>query len=159
MYNGTIKTVENIQNNELLLGPDSLPRIVTGKTKGIDKLYQIKQKYGDDFVVNEAHILYLAKVHPYSTSSYRGKVTSIRDRWYEYITMTVKDYMLLTPKQKLTYKMVQSNTVHFNNNPTLPIDPYFYGLWLGDGDTAFPTITTIDKEIVKYLQEFSKKII
>lgn len=157
MYNGTIKTVENIQNNELLLGPDSLPRIVTGKTKGIDKLYQIKQKYGDDFVVNEAHILYLAKVHPYSTSSYRGKVTSIRDRWYEYITMTVKDYMLLTPKQKLTYKMVQSNTVHFNNNPTLPIDPYFYGLWLGDGDTAFPTITTIDKEIVKYLQEFSKK--
>jgi len=32
----------------------------------------------------------------------------------------------------------------------LPIDPYFLGLWLGDGSSKRPGITTQDKEIVDY---------
>lgn len=36
----------------------------------------------------------------------------------------------------------------------LPVDPYWFGLYLGDGDSAGPCITTDDQEIVEY----SKKI-
>jgi hypothetical protein len=35
---------------------------------------------------------------------------------------------------------------------TLPLDPYFLGLWLGDGTSAKDCITTMDREIVDYIQ-------
>ena len=38
------------------------------------------------------------------------------------------------------------------------IDPYFLGLWLGDGDSVRQTITTADDEIVDYLKEYAKKL-
>lgn len=37
------------------------------------------------------------------------------------------------------------------------IDPYFLGLWLGDGHSDSARITTIDEEIIKYLESFSKQ--
>jgi hypothetical protein len=39
----------------------------------------------------------------------------------------------------------------------LPIDPYFLGLWLGDGHSNTSTITTTDEEIVNYLKQFAKQ--
>ena len=35
----------------------------------------------------------------------------------------------------------------------VPYDPYFIGLWLGDGDQNQPQITTADNIIVNYLKE------
>ena len=40
----------------------------------------------------------------------------------------------------------------------LPIDPYFLGLWLGDGSSTSISITTTDKEIVDYISEYAKKL-
>ena len=44
----------------------------------------------------------------------------------------------------------------------LPIDPYFLGLWLGDGSSHRVSITTADKEIEDYVykiaQEYSHKV-
>ena len=44
------------------------------------------------------------------------------------------------------------------NYPFQPVnlDPYFLGLWLGDGNKDSPVITTIDQEIADYLLQFSK---
>ncbi len=33
------------------------------------------------------------------------------------------------------------------------LDPYFVGLWLGDGDSSRPVITTADPEVVGYLED------
>lgn len=38
------------------------------------------------------------------------------------------------------------------NEKQVELDPYFLGLWLGDGSSDRPEITTIDKEIVDYLK-------
>jgi len=37
----------------------------------------------------------------------------------------------------------------------LPLDPYVFGLWLGDGASRDPVITTMDAEIVASLQEWA----
>jgi len=44
----------------------------------------------------------------------------------------------------------------FNNNE-LPLDPYFLGIWLGDGDADRVGITSIDPEIENYLYELASK--
>ena len=41
MFNGSIKKVEDIVINDLLMGPDSKPRKVISLAKGIDKLFKI----------------------------------------------------------------------------------------------------------------------
>src|SRR3990167_3867478 len=41
---------------------------------------------------------------------------------------------------------------------TLEIEPYFLGLWLGDGNSENCGITTVDKEIVDYLDGFSRRL-
>lgn len=38
----------------------------------------------------------------------------------------------------------------------LKIPPYFLGLWLGDGNTLSPGITTVDEEIITHLGEIAK---
>lgn len=59
MYDGTIKNVEDVKECDLLLGDDSTPRTVLSTTKGTDKMYRIKQTRGEDYTVNEPHILVL----------------------------------------------------------------------------------------------------
>ncbi len=41
--------------------------------------------------------------------------------------------------------------VEFPAQP-VPLDPYFLGVWLGDGDACHPNITTMDEEIAAYLE-------
>ena len=40
----------------------------------------------------------------------------------------------------------------------LPIDPYFLGIWLGDGHSHRPTITTADSEVIDFLNEYSEML-
>ena len=37
----------------------------------------------------------------------------------------------------------------------LVIDPYMVGLWLGDGTSCKTAITTIDSEIISFIESFS----
>ena len=59
MYDGTIKLVQNIKENELLMGDDSKPRKVLGLARGIETMYKVKLSNGDIFGCNESHILCL----------------------------------------------------------------------------------------------------
>lgn len=40
----------------------------------------------------------------------------------------------------------------------LPIEPYFLGLWLGDGTSGNCGITTADKEVIEYLQGYAHRL-
>jgi hypothetical protein len=59
MFDGTIKMVQNIRIGELLMGDDSTPRKVMSLAKGQEQMYKISQNIGDDYIVNESHILSL----------------------------------------------------------------------------------------------------
>jgi len=59
MYNGTTKMVQNIKTGETLMGDDSSPRVVLSTTTGTEMMYEIRQKYGENYTVNESHILSL----------------------------------------------------------------------------------------------------
>ena len=57
LFNGTIKTAENIKIGDYSIGDDGTKRKVLEVTSGFSELYEIKQKRGDSYIVNSNHVL------------------------------------------------------------------------------------------------------
>ena len=81
MYDGSMKNVQDIRKDELLMGDDSLPRKVESICHGKEMMYKVKQFYGDDYVVNESHILSLKlDKNPWYTDEHKKR--SYYVYWY-----------------------------------------------------------------------------
>jgi len=61
MFDGSLRSVEDIKIGDQLMGVDSTPRNVISLGSGVDVLYRVKQNYGKDYVINSCHILSLKK--------------------------------------------------------------------------------------------------
>lgn len=59
LWDGTIKTCENIKIGDRLIGDDGKPRLVTDVFTGKNKLWEICQAYGRTYTVSAGHILTL----------------------------------------------------------------------------------------------------
>lgn len=65
MYDGSIKLVQNIVKDDLLMGPNALPRKVLSLAYGVDKMYNViphyngKLLHSSKYTVNKDHILSL----------------------------------------------------------------------------------------------------
>ena len=58
-FGGMMVLIEDIKDDDELIGDDGNPRKVLDKTTGYDKLFEITQHMGNPYVVNEEHILCL----------------------------------------------------------------------------------------------------
>jgi replicative DNA helicase len=132
MYDGSIKAVEDIQVGDLLMGDDSTPRTVLTLARGQERMYWVRQNKGMDYRVNESHILSLKK----SRQEGRGDKGSVLD-------IEVRDYLGRSGKFQNNYKGYKV-PVDFAER-TLPLPPYFLGLWLGDGEKINRTIFDSEK--------------
>ena len=151
MFNGQIKNVENVSMGDLLMGPDSKPRVVLSTCQGKEELYRITPVKGDSYIVNKSHILSLKQTGLKSLPRYpcqkgKGNITNI----------SVTEYLKKSKHFKHTHKGWRTG-VNWSESKLIPaLPPYLLGLWLGDGHSRTPTITTEDQEIVKYLYSFAK---
>lgn len=141
MYDGSIKNVERIKKGDLLMGDDSTPREVLSLARGIDELFEIKQNKRDSYTINKDHVLSLCRRR-------YGK-----DRKFD---IGFYDYRLLgdATKEKLKGYAV---AIDFPQ-AKIELDPYFLGLWLGDGTSNAVQIQTADIEIEDYLNEMAKSM-
>jgi len=148
MYDGTTKRVEDVLPGDLLMGDDSTPRTVLSACRGHGPLYQIKQKNGHDYVVNDAHILTLYRSR---ASNKHADATggSILD-------MPLGEYLTQSRWMKHLLKGVKTG-VEFPGDGAVPFDPYLLGVWLGDGistDLQFCLSEESDKAIIQYLSDY-----
>ena len=72
------------------------------------------------------------------------------------ININIKEYIEKTDKFKSNYKGYKV-AVEFEEKE-LVINPYFLGLWLGDGASAKVSIYTQDTEIIDFLNEYAKEL-
>jgi len=145
MFDGSIKNVEDIIVGDQLMGDDNNPRNVLSLADGQEQLYEVSSKYNktEPYTVNESHILSL-----WCGNKQYGK-QGIKD-------ISIKDYL----KRDKWFKYFHYGykvPVEFKEKE-LPVDPYFIGLWLGDGHTASSRVTTMDNEIVNYLNNYADKL-
>lgn len=82
LHNGTIKNVEDIVEKDLLMGPDSKARKITKLIRGNSKMYKVKPSKGEDFIINEDHILALKATNIGSIMKCK-KENRIKVEWQE----------------------------------------------------------------------------
>lgn len=145
MFDGSIKKVEDIKVGDLLMGNDSKPRKVLSIARGKEMMYWVRQNHGIDYRVNESHILSLKR------SRNQGKYVK-----GEVLNIELSEYLSKSDKWKSNYKGYKTS-VEFKHKKT-PIDPYFLGLWLGDGKSDGSRIYTQDKEVVDYIYSYAKEL-
>jgi len=144
MYDGNIKTIENVKIGDYLMGPDSKPRKVLSLGSGEDNMYDIIPKRGMVWGCNESHILSL-KMSSDNGSTYK------KDQVFN---LTIEEYLSKNNKFKHHAKLYRSGWELEEQN--VPYDPYFIGSWLGDGTLGKPEITTADTlELEEYYQGFA----
>jgi len=147
MYDGTSKLVQDIRENDLLMGDDSTPRTVLETTHGLDTLYKISYK-GGSYVVNNNHILSLMwSKNVYSRYRKHGDI----------IDISIDQYLKLNKTQQINWKGYRVK-VDFHKNNQLPIPPRMLGIWLGDGTSTAPNITNINIEIINYCRDYAESI-
>lgn len=151
MYDGTIKKVEDIVVGDELIGDDGTKRTVLELHKGVDRMYRITPVKGRPFIVNQWHILAL-----YKTNEGKGYASS----GIGYDEIPVVEYESRSNNYKHLRKLYRPKMVYFKKRRKMEIDPYFIGLYLGDGCSANPTIeiTTMRAEVEEYLYSFAKSI-
>lgn len=136
MYDGSIKNVEDIRVGESLMGNDNTPRIVEKLYHGEDQLYKVTLSNGDYQIVNSRHPIYFKK-YDWNRESYTEH------------TLTAPELMSIPNLNKGYY--IPKAVLSFERR-AVPIDPYFLGLWLGDGDSSRLDIANEDKEVLNWLE-------
>jgi len=154
MFDGSLKKVEEIKIGDKLMGYDSTPRNVLALGYGTEKLFKIKQR-GAEYVVNASHILSLKETGNSNFSRYKGKITSQRYSKGKILNISVRDFLESSDGIKHRFKGWKTG-INFEEQKLI-LDPYFLGLWLGDGNTSNIGITTADKEIVDFLINFANE--
>lgn len=142
MFDGTTKNVENVAVGDLLMGPDSKPKEVLRLARGRQTMVKINPVKGESFIINMGHILHL--------SPSGSEVLTTTN-----INISFENYLKQGNNFKERYKLTRTG-IEFPKKK-LPIEPYMLGLWLGDGTSHVTDITTMDLEIVGYLQEYAAR--
>lgn len=144
MFDGSIKNVEDIVVGDVLMGPDSKPRTVLATTHGIDNMYKVIPENGIEHIVNSKH--------PIRTIYRKAYDNIVRE---ELITAPNHIKTLsLHPRWRECYALEKVNGIEFEHKDVL-IDPYIFGLWIGDGDKDSARFTNPDIEVIDALKEFA----
>lgn len=157
MSDGKIKAVQDVIVGDKLLGPDGKGRNVLSTTSGRDKLYKITPIKGDPYIVNSVHLLSLVKT-PGSPNIYLSDGTMIPKDEYRVFFIEAETFFN-SPKAQLYLKGWRPESVDFEHEiENHKIPPYILGLWLGDGSSCTPQISSTSEEIVTEFDSYAKSI-
>lgn len=108
MYDGSVKLVENIKQNDKLMGDNNTPRTVLGTTSGEDVMYRIIQGKGDDYDVNSEHIISLRLSIPF-VEKWLEKEGRYKLLWFEDHKGKQKSFTVRKIKKPLKKKKIIKN--------------------------------------------------
>jgi ATP-dependent Lon protease len=114
MFDGSVKMVQNVVVGDVIMGDDSSPRRILGLGRGVDTLYRVVYKNGENYVVNSEHILCL-----YNTQT------------SEYVEMEIRHFITMSAEEKAKYVGYRTS-VNFTENyyaSKSGIDKRISGTW------------------------------
>lgn len=140
MLSGETKQIKDIVLGDIVMGPDSKGRKVLGISHGSDQMYKVTLNKGDSFICNSRHDLI-------------GE-----NKRFKGFKIEAKDCFEMPKERQQELKMIRTG-VEFKSNH-VDMDPYFIGVWLGDGckDLKALRISNPDIEIQRYLRSYSKRM-
>lgn len=141
MYNGEVKLISDVKINDLVMGDDSMPRQVINIYHSKEEIYNIAPVKGDN--------LYISKIQP---------LTLVNTVTHKIINVSLVKYLLQNKTFKHQYKLYKSDCEF--NSQTFIIEPYFVGIYLGNGCKSTPNITTNinDKIVIDYINDYCQSL-
>jgi hypothetical protein len=152
LANGEVRPVEDIVIGDRLMGPDGTARTVLSINNGFGELYQITPRKGAPWVCNDVHML-----------------TLIRSQTGEVVDIPLDEYLKKSRSFWNTHKLFSVGVSKFEGTKSdLPVDPYFLGVWFGDGSKHLRElsdglnltnigVSNMDPEIVRTCEKTAKK--
>ncbi|KAF7930331.1 uncharacterized protein EAE98_004732 [Botrytis deweyae] len=155
-YDGSDVVVQDVKEGDLLLGPDGEPRRAFNIVSGKDRLYRIKVgSRKEDLVVTGNHILILHREKgeeeiedgndegENTLTLQNFQITASRDvsstERYDTVLMTATQFAELDENERSKHRLFRSPGFELPEQD-VPVNPYFLGLWLGDGSRSSTTI-------------------
>lgn len=130
MWSGEKKKAVDVVSGDYLIGDDGTPRRVEEMTHGHADMYEVEQRFGDNYKVIGKHLL---------TLKHNGKI----------IDISTEDFIKLSPRAHTRgYYRVPGSVVLWKHQP-VPIDPYILGMWLGDGTSRGDGFASKDPELIR----------
>lgn len=139
LANGKFKELKDIVDGDILVGQNGQPTTVV-------KAHEIqlpKKAYSIEF--SNGEVIRAGGEHLWTIRNQRG-VRKTVDTDY------IFDYM---SKYKQPVYIDRVNKPLTGIHKELPLDPYFLGLWLGDGGSWQNVFTTEDKEVLDYMNNWA----
>nr|DAU41876.1 MAG TPA: Portal protein [Caudoviricetes sp.] len=139
LANGKFKELKDIVDGDILVGQNGQPTTVV-------KAHEIqlpKKAYSIEF--SNGEVIRAGGEHLWTIRNQRG-VRKTVDTDY------IFDYM---SKYKQPVYIDRVNKPLAGIHKELPLDPYFLGLWLGDGGSWQNVFTTEDKEVLDYVNDWA----
>lgn len=145
MADGKLRNIEDIRLGDKVMGPDGQPRNVLELHSGVDNLYKITPSSGSDVqIVNSSHEVYYGYKHRNNSVDFRTSTP-----------IELLNRFVSTPSCRDKYFLYRTPGLEYEKQ-NIEFDPYVLGLWLGDGSSYAPCITTEDYEVENYLTEFAR---
>lgn len=154
MYDGSLKKIQDIQVGDLVMGPDSKPRRVLELHRGRAPMYRVDQVRGESYTVCKGHLLELD--YQVKGSGYYKNRQFFGEYIWKKIFLPVEE--VLKDKRYLRNKYRGFRTGWELSEKELPIEPYFLGLWLGDGSKINTSVLKPDLEIKEYLSQYAERL-
>ena len=149
-YDGRLKVVDDIKVGDLLMGVDGTPRRVTAVHHGHDEhMYRFDQSKGDSFITNSRHIQTVIQI---------GKRGRCLEEHEKHIVDVDVPTLLSYSKNYIRERIRTFKVAWEMPERKVLIDPYFLGLWLGDGCTNNVAICKPYKEIQDYCDWYADKL-
>jgi hypothetical protein len=143
MFDGSIKPVEQISVDDLVMGPDSKPRRVVNLTSGSGQLFKVNPIKGDSWTCSSNHLLALHRP---------GK------NYVNYKTIAAKDFATFPETRRNRYQLYRAEAVTFPQQKPV-FEPWLMGCWLGDGASSLTDfrIANEDQEVFAELRRICRK--
>lgn len=159
----TVKQIKDIKEGDFVMGDDFTPRKVLATMHGTSKMYRVHQSSGDDYFVNDGHILTIKKsraaMNDKGGLTKNGTYRRPNGRYPQYsetTDMNVVEFANQSKHFRSNFRGFKVGSIPFHERPVL-IEPYLLGVWLGDGTSIYPQITTPEPEIKAYLTDYAAK--
>jgi len=145
LHSGEVVRIDSLRVGDRLMGPDSKPRTVLSTNTGREEMFEVRPVRGETWRCNASHILALVCGKNLDRHHTKGSI-----HYY-----SVVEYLTLPSRVQKALQLWRTG-VDYPSKP-VPIDPYFVGVWLGDGTVDRPVISTPEPEIVQYLHELADR--
>lgn len=121
MLDTSLKNVQDIKIGDKILGHDGKERTVKSIFSGIDQLYKVKQRGGTDYICNSLHNIRYVQKWGKNGSATNGENVKTAEEIYNF-----------SKTRKGNIYGLKSGLLNFSKKELL-LDPYYLGLYIGDG--------------------------